>query len=214
MTLKELHEKQLPMVLRAAVFGFTTVEAEMWFCGYSRDVAAGCLGARIRDGYLEPQRLDRDLVGFRITAAAVTTLGLRNDIRVAIGGVQAALPRLAALHNCAPRRVHPLIMTDGDIAQATSTDYRLVPGKSVPVVLLMIDAGGNPVRVRHKVNTTFAAAKVDPNLGPLVRRAEFAVRILTPSAGKADTLAKTFGAKKLPGPIEIDVVEEMQRWLL
>ena len=78
----------------------------------------------------------------------------------------------------------------------------------------MIDAGGNPVRVRFKVNRFFAAAKADPNLGPVFQRGEFAVRLLTPSAGKAEALAKTFTAARLVGPVEIDVVEEMQKWLL
>lgn len=214
MKLPPLHTKQMPMILRAAVFGFTTVYAEMRFCGYSDDVTTGCLGARVRAGWLEAFPLRRDLTGFRLSSAAVTTLGFRKDLRVVIGGVQAALPRLAALWDCAHRRVEPLILTSGNLTEASSTDYQLMPGESRPVALVMIDAGGNPIRVRFKVNKFFMAAKVDPQLGPVVQRGEFTVRLLTPSAGKAEALAKTFAAARLAGPVEIDVVEEMQKWLL
>jgi len=214
MTLPPLHEKQLPMILRAAVFGFTTAYAEARFCGYSPEVAEGCLGARTKAGWLESFKLRRDLTGFRPSAAALAARGLGKGLRVVIGGVQAALPRLAALWDCAHRRVQPLILTVGDLPRATSSDYLLVPGESAAVASLAIDAGGNPVRVRFKINKLFNAAKVDPHLGPLLRRGEFTVRILTPSPGKAEALAKTFAAARLVGPIEIDVVEEMQRWLL
>src|SRR4051794_15790629 len=105
MKLPPLHEKQLPMVLRAAVFGFTTVYAEMRFCGYSDRVTEGCLGARTNTGWLESFPLRRGLTAFRPTAAALTALGLRKELRVIVGGVQAALPRLAALWDCAHRRV-------------------------------------------------------------------------------------------------------------
>lgn len=214
MKLPPLHAKQLPMILRAAVFGFTTVYAEMRFCGYSADVTTGCLGARVKSGWLEAFPLRRDLTAFRVSTAALTTLGLRKDLRVIVGGVQAALPRLASLWDCAHRRVEPFILSSGNLEEANSTDYQLVPGESRTVALVMIDAGGNPVRVRFKVNRFFAAAKADPNLGPVFQRGEFAVRLLTPSAGKAEALAKTFTAARLVGPVEIDVVEEMQKWLL
>lgn len=214
MKLSPLHAKQMPMILRAAVFGFTTVYAEMRFCGYSADVTTGCLGARVKAGWLEAFPLRRDLTAFRISTAAVTALGLRKDIRVVIGGVQAALPRLAALWDCAHRRIEPFILSSGNLIDANSTDYQFVPGESRPVALVMIDAGGNPVRVRFKVNKFFMAAKADPHLGPVFQRGEFAVRLLTPSAGKAEALAKTFTAARLLGPVEIDVVEEMQKWLL
>lgn len=214
MRLPPLHAKQMPTILRAAVFGFTTVYAEMRFCGYSAHVTTGCLGARVRAGWLEAFPLRHDLTGFRLTTAAVEALRLRKDIRVIIGGVQAALPRLAALWDCAHRRVEPLILTSGDLAQASSTDYQFVPGESRPVALMMIDAGGNPVRVRFKVNKLLSAVKTDPNLGSVFQRGEFVVRLLTPSPGKAEALAKTFTAARLHGPVEIDVVEEMQKWLL
>jgi len=214
MTLPRLHEKQMPTILRAAVFGFTTVYAEMRFCGYSAEVTTGFLGARVRAGWLEAFPLRRDLTAFRVSTAAITVLGFRRDLRVIIGGVQAALPRLAALWDCAHRRVEPLILRSSDLTEVSSSDYQFVPGESRPVALLMIDAGGNPVRVRFKVNKVFAAAKADPNLGPLVQRGELVVRLLTPSPGKAEALAKTFTAARLLGPLEIDVVEEMQKWLL
>lgn len=214
MKLPPLHEKQLPMILRAAVFGFTTVYAEMRFCGYSADVTTGCLGARVRAGWLESFPLSRELTAFRLSTAAVTQLGFRKEIRVIIGGVQAALPRLAALWDCAHRRVEPLILSSGNLSEAGSTDFQFVRGESRPVALLMIDAGGNPVRVRYKANKLFTAVKADPHLGPVFQRGEFAIRLLTPSAGKAEALAKTFTAARLLGPIEIDVVEEMQKWLL
>lgn len=214
MKLPPLHEKQMPMILRAAVFGFTTVYAEMRFCGYSADVTTGCLGARVKSGWLESFPLSRDLTAFRLSTAAVTALGFRKEIRVIIGGVQAALPRLAALWDCAHRRVEPLILGSGNLKEASSNDFLFVRGESRPVALMMIDAGGNPVRVRFKVNKLFAAIKADPNLGPVFQQGDFTVRLLTPSAGKAESLAKTFTAARLIGPVEIDVVEEMQKWLL
>lgn len=211
--LPELTDKQLAVVRLALVFGFVTIAAVMRFHGWSYDAATGMLGSRKRYGWLRSFPVRYGLTGFQPTLAAARELKASPCLVRPFGGLQSVLPRFAALTDCANRNVLPLASSQIPLEDLKSEDYRLIPGDHHPVCFAHVDAGANPLRLVHKVNAHFRDFARIEEFRPLVRDGLFAVRVLTPSAGKAEALAAVLAKRPAAGPVEIEVIEPLTEFL-
>jgi hypothetical protein len=210
-----LTDKQLPIVYMALVFGFVTISAVMNHFNWSYDAVTGTLGARRRGKWLQPRPIRYGLTGFQPTLAAARELGANPSLVRPLAGVQSILPRFAVLTDCTNpgRRVLPYAFTSIKIEELRSDDYRLIPGEVYPVCYAHSDCGREPMRLLHKANSYFRRFRQIDYFRELIESNKFAVRILTPSEGKAKAIADQFTKRKASGPIEIAVIPQMQDFL-
>lgn len=213
-TLPPLNDKQKQIVLMAMVFGFVTIAAVMRIFGWSYEAATGSLGALVRRNRLRRIPLRFGLTGFQATLGVVRELGANPTLVRPFAGPQSILPRFAGMTDCIIRNKMPLAYSNlKDISQLRSEDYRLIPGEQYPVCYAVADLGTNPLRLLHRVNAHWREAKEDPVFRKLIEQNAFAVRILTPSEGKAKSIADLFTKRKIGGPVEIRAIPEMQDFL-